>query len=229
MVEGRSGERPEFAPPAPQSPAKETLGPALLLATVTVFTLVLLLEPLGRPGYSPVRDPIALLGVGDPPLALVFNAALAGLGVATTVFALRLTPEFTVERPTLVGLGAALVLAGVFPESFSFHWVFGLLLYLLPALAIWAFLIRSLKTRQTGLAWLTGGAILVAGSGLALTLLGGLDLVGAGLAERLIDYTGLAWGGTVCVGALNDANLLHGRPVLDGESSRSSRSSRSAP
>ncbi len=187
---------------------REVVGPAVLLGAVALFTLVVLLEPLGRPGYSADRDPIAALGVGNPALALLFNATLAGLGIATAIFALRLPSGYTLERPTLVGLAAALVLAGVFPESFPFHWIFGALLYLLPAIAIWGFLFSFLRVHKGRLVWLTSGAIIVAGLGLMLTLMRGWLPGQGGTAERLIDYSGLAWGGALSAGALKDAELL---------------------
>jgi hypothetical membrane protein len=206
------GARSGDSSPAPEKTTSHGVpsGAAFLLAAVVTFAVVLLIEQAVRPGYSPVRDPIALLGIGDPTLSAVFNGALLLLGVATGVFAASLPSTYSVERPCVLALGAVLVLAGLFPLSFSFHWVLGLLLYALPAAAIWAFLVDFLRSRRRRLVWFTSVIILVSAAGLFLTL---TDLYGggdAGAAERLIDYSGLVWGGTISAGSLANPRLLYG-------------------
>ncbi len=151
-----------------------------------------------------MRDSIAALGVGDPAPALAFNLALGVLGAATATFAFGLPAGYRLERPVVLALGVDLILAGTFPEAFSFHWVFGLLLYALPALAIWAFLREFARARRYRLAGFTASVIAVGAVGLAFSL---AEIHGgptAGTAERLIDYVGLLWGGAISTGAVVD-------------------------
>ncbi|MDE1819332.1 MAG: DUF998 domain-containing protein [Euryarchaeota archaeon] len=189
------------------------MGPSVLLVGVVLFAAVLMFEQAIRVGYSTTVGPIAALGVGDPTLASLFNGTLAGLGLTTALFAQGLPGRFRYGRPVVTVLGSDLVLAGVFPEGTEVHWVFGLLLYVLPAIAIWAFFWTFLHDRRRRLTIFTASIIGVASVGLLMTLTGAYGTVGAGGAERLIDYPGLLWGGTLAVVTIRDPSVLgEGRP-----------------
>jgi hypothetical membrane protein len=160
----------------------------VLFAGVAQFFLLVLIAEAIYPGYSVANNYISDLGVGST--AYIFNTSIILLGIAIIISGIFLEKFSMPLRIVLILAGIGAMGVGVFPETTgSLHTYSSLIVFLMASIAPY-FIIWRLRNTMSAL-WVILGTI-----GLISLILyvPGIYLgLGKGGMERLIVYPNLLW------------------------------------